>query len=213
MRVTLATKWAAPAARVRSQLGLDNPVFGHLMVPDLYLSGSRLPISHFVDAAVEAEYAFRVERPLGGDDVGLEDVRPALSGPFPGIEIHNYHFFYGPTTSQELIASNALHAALVHAPRGNNDVSPTSAELAEGGIELWVNDVLIAHGRGADIFGSGPLQSIAWLVGQLARQGKRLERGELVLPGSAVALHRLSPGDRVEARFSPWGRCEAKFPA
>ncbi len=34
---------------------LHNPVFGHLMVPDLYLSGTQLPISHFVDAVVEAE--------------------------------------------------------------------------------------------------------------------------------------------------------------
>ena len=47
------------------------------MVPDLILSGTRLPISHFVDAAVEAEYAFRVERPLGRDDIGLEDLRRA----------------------------------------------------------------------------------------------------------------------------------------
>ena len=68
---------------IRAQLGLDNPVFGHLMAPDLYLSGARLPISHFVDAAVEAEYAFRVERPLGGDDIGLDDVRRALSARSP----------------------------------------------------------------------------------------------------------------------------------
>ena len=40
---------------------LHDPVFRHLMVPNLYLICTRLPISHFVDAAVEAEYAFRIE--------------------------------------------------------------------------------------------------------------------------------------------------------
>jgi hypothetical protein len=32
--------------------------------------------------------------------VGSEDVRPALSRPCPGIEVHNYHFFYGIPTAQ-----------------------------------------------------------------------------------------------------------------
>ncbi|HXW82682.1 MAG TPA: hypothetical protein VEJ84_24505, partial [Acidimicrobiales bacterium] len=130
-------------------------------------------------------------------------------------EVHNYHFFYGIPISQELIASNALHAAFVHAPIGNNDTTPlpSPSELANGEIELRVNNVLVDRGLGGDIFGSGPLQSVAWLVGQLARRGKALEPGELVLPGRAVALHRLSPGDVVEARFGPWGRCAAEFPA
>jgi 2-keto-4-pentenoate hydratase len=205
---------------IRAQLGLGQPVFGRLMLPRVYLSGTRLPISHFVDGAVEPEYAFRVERRLGGSNVDMDDVRRALSGPFPGIEVHNYHFFYGTPTAQELIASNALHAALVYAPPGDNappavpaPTLPEVAELAAGEIELWVNGALVDHARGAEILGSSPLHSIAWLVGQLARQGKALEPGELVLPGSAVALHRLSPGDVVEARFGPWGTCVAEFPA
>ncbi|HXW80567.1 MAG TPA: hypothetical protein VEJ84_13765, partial [Acidimicrobiales bacterium] len=125
---------------IRAQLGLDEPVFGHLLLPNVYSSGTRLPISRFVGPAVEPEYAFRVERRLGGDGIGLEEVRHALSGPFPGIEVHNYHFFYGIPTSQELIASNALHSAFVYAPIGNNDATPlpTPSELAKGEIELWV---------------------------------------------------------------------------
>ena len=144
--VTLATKWAAPAARSRAQLGRTTRFWPPDGARTSYLSGARLPISHFVDAAVEAEYAFGSNDLLAGTTSGSTTCgRPV--GPFPGIEIDNYHFFYGPTTFQELIASNALHAALVHAPRGNNDVAPTSAELAEGGIELWVNGVLIAWSR------------------------------------------------------------------
>ena len=62
----------------------------------------------------------------------------------------------------------------MHAPRGNNDVAPTSAELAEGGIELWVNGVLIAavealissaRGRSKALLGSSaswPAKARGW---------------------------------------------------
>jgi 2-keto-4-pentenoate hydratase len=213
---------------VRNQFGLDEPVFGHLLWPHLHKCGASLAASVPI-SAVEPEYAFQVERRLAGHDVGPDEVRGALSGPYPGIELHHYRFFYERPTAPELIASNALHTALVYAsanvhhgmpalsqgvPALPHELTvPAPAELAEEEIELLINDVTVDRGAGGEIFGAGPLDSVAWLVGQLARRGKALEVGEVVIPGSAVALHRVAPGDRVEARFGRFGQCSAQFRA
>jgi 2-keto-4-pentenoate hydratase len=217
-------KVGCTSAAVRTQFGLHEPVFGHLLWPHLHKCGAILPASVPV-SAVEPEYAFRVKRRLAGHDVSTDDVAGALSGPYPGIELHHYRFFYERPTAPELIASNALHAALVYVPAGGPGPAlspevpgvphevpvPTPAELAEEEIELLINDITVDRGVGGEIFGAGPLDSVAWLVGQLARRGRALEPGEVVIPGSAVALHRVSPGDRVEARFGRFGQCSARF--
>jgi 2-keto-4-pentenoate hydratase len=46
------------------------------------------------------------------------------------------------------------------------------------------------------------LAGVAWLVGQLARSGRRLEAGDVVITGGLCRAVPLAPGDLVSARFS-----------
>jgi 2-keto-4-pentenoate hydratase len=125
----------------------------------------------------------------------------------PGIEIHNYKFWLGKPTLQELIASNGIHAALVV---GNERVSPAEIDLDLEGVGLFRNGRLEASGIGAEIMG-GPLNSLAWLANHLIRRGEHIRAGQLVIPGSAVELVPVEPGDRITAGFTRLGAVSATF--
>jgi 2-keto-4-pentenoate hydratase len=71
---------------------------------------------------------------------------------------------------------------------------------------------LEASGIGAEILG-GPLKSLQWLANHLVRHGEHIRAGQLVIPGSAVELVSVEPGDRITAGFTRVGSAEAEFSA
>ena len=195
---------------IRRQFGLDQPIVGHLMAPAIYESGVRLAIDEFVDCAVEPEFVFQVERPIAGRGLSDDDLRAALAWPRPGLEVHNYRFFHGKATSQELIASNGIHAAQVVATNAV-EARPSLDDFTSARVELLVDGGPRGSGTGGDILDAGPLASIRWLVEHLADRGRGLEAGEIVIPGSPVGLVRVARGARVQATIEDLGSCDAVF--
>jgi hypothetical protein len=131
----------------------------------------------------------------------------ALAGVCAGIELHNYRFWYGAPSLQELIASNGIHAGLV---LSHMRPLPPNWNLKSELVAILVNGEVRASGRCAEIMGS-PLRSIQWLANHAAERGQRLLAGELVIPGSAVELVRVEAGDWIEARFATLGSCHGRL--
>ena len=142
------------------------------------------------------------------DEVGeQDDLTAAIDFVSPGIELHNYRFWFGEPTSQELIASNGIHAALVV---GDQRTSPGSFDWDAEAVGIFLGDEQAASGHGREIMG-GPMKSLCWLVNHLVRRGESLKAGQLVIPGSPVRLVLVEPGDLVSARFTNLGRVDAQF--
>lgn len=78
------------------------------------------------------------------------------------------------------------------------------------GVALIKNGELAASGVGAEIMG-GSMTSLRWLINHLVRNGESLRTGQCVIPGSAVRLISVGPGDRVESRFTHIGSVAAEF--
>jgi 2-keto-4-pentenoate hydratase len=192
---------------IRRQLGLAEPIRGRLLEPHVHHGDTTLDAAAFHRPAVEPEFVLTLGRDLTdevGDDAALID---AIDSVAPGVEVHNYRFWLGEPTAQELIASNGIHAALVvGAPR----VSPRGLDWELAGVGLWKGKGLVASGIGAEIMG-GPLASLRWLVNHLVRRGEALRAGEVVIPGSPVGLVPVEAGDQVIARFAHVGRVEVTF--
>ena len=147
-------KVGCTSAAIRQQFGLTQPISGRLLQPDIYPQGAQLPASSYVDCAVEPELVFR----LGADLVGEVDdqqVLSALAGVCAGIELHNYRFWYGAPSLQELIAANGIHAGLV---LGDMRSLPPHWELESEQVSILVNGEVRASGTCAEIMGS-PLRS------------------------------------------------------
>jgi 2-keto-4-pentenoate hydratase len=197
-------KVGCTSAAIRRQFGLTQPISGKLMEPDIHRDGADLPASRYVDCAVEPELVFRLGSDIDGE-ADEETVIRAIAGVSAGIELHNYRFWYGKPTSQELIASNGIHAGLVLA---EERPFPPNWDINSEEVSILVNGELKASGKCAEIMG-GPLVSMKWLARHSSERGSRLRAGELVIPGSAVELVRVAAGDSIEARFSTLGSCHA----
>ena len=77
-----------------------------------------------------------------------DDLTAASDFVSPGIELHNYRFWFGEPTSQELIASNGIHAGLVV---GDPKMSPDSFDWDAEEVSLFLG------GKPADRDGVGIL--------------------------------------------------------
>ncbi len=199
-------KIGCTSTAIQEQFGLTQPICGRLLAPHIYPDGAEFSADEFIDCAVEPEIVFHIGRDLW-EEMNAAHLGKAIDAVSAGIELHNYRFWYGKPSSQELIASNGIHAGLVVAQR--RELSPeTSLDLED--VSIFVNDVLAAAGVGAEIMG-GPLNSLRWLVLHLAKRGLQVRAGDLVIPGSAVKLVRVAAGDKVEARFASVGSCLASF--
>ena len=192
---------------IRQQFGLSEPICGCLMAPYVHHGDSVLTHSEFYNCAVEPEFVLGIGRDLT-DEVGESDsLIDAIDFVSPGIEVHNYRFWFGQPTSQELIASNGIHACLVV---GSQKTQPANFDWNMETVGVYVNDELAASGSGAEIMG-GPLNSLRWLVNHLVRRGENLKSGQLVIPGSPVELVAVETGDRVSAKFAHAGQVQATF--
>ena len=200
-------KVGCTSTAIRAQFGLSNPIRGCLLRPHVVPAGVTIDLQTVVDCAVEPEFVFRIGRNLEGHDIDDADLRSAIHSVAIGVEIHNYRFFYGAPTSQELIASNGIHASLVV---GSTEAPLDGLDLDVEGLGVFLNGDLIESGIGAEIMG-GPLRSLRWLVGHLTDHRLRLEAGALVIPGSPVGLVRVSTGDEVVARSTRFGSTRVLF--
>jgi 2-keto-4-pentenoate hydratase len=182
---------------MQAQLGLDRPVFGHVFETEIRRSGVTLNPADFDGLAIEGEFAVR----LGSDIPDAEWLRghaaEAVCSGFAVIELHNYVFRNAPHDAQELIGNNAIHAGAVLPPVESplRDIS----ELLNAEVEVYINGEVLGTATGAAL-PEGPAGSLVRLVEHLARYGRTLRAGQIVLTGSPLGLYRVSGGDRIEVR-------------
>lgn len=192
---------------IRRQFGLIEPICGRLLAPHVHQGDATLDWSAYHRPAVEPEFVLTIGKDLPNEVGDADSLLDAVDSVAAGVEIHNYRFWFGEPTSQELVASNGIHAGLVV---GDERRRPDGIDWAMEGVGLWLDGELTASGIGAEIMG-GPFASLRWLVNHLVRRGESLRAGQLVIPGSPVGLISVEPDVRATARFTSLGRVEARF--
>jgi 2-keto-4-pentenoate hydratase len=206
---TIGYKVGCTSPAIQTQFGLSQPICGRLLAPHIYNDGETLFIDDYVNCSLEAELVFHIGIDVDGTNVEAAFLRSAIAAVSPGIEVHNYRFWYGSPTSQELIASNGIHAALVV---GTARALTPDVDLGEERNSLVVNQDEVSVGFGAELMnGLGPIGSLGWLVSHLRKANLRLLAGDLVIPGAVTKLVPVKAGDAAEARFTHFGVCHAKF--
>lgn len=179
---------------VQRQLGLDQPVFGHVFSSEVVRSGAEIRAAAFDGLAVEGEFAVRVAVDVPGPAFLRESSEEAVADVFPVIELHNYTFRGAAPSGPELIANNALHAGVVlPATEGN---LRDAGEIMGESISVFRSGRLLGTSTGSSIPG-GPLASLIRVAEHLASCGEILERGQIVLTGSPLPLYAAGPGDRI----------------
>ena len=200
----------SPAVQaVQGQLGLNQPLFGHIFDTEVYRSDVSLDHNRFHQLAIEGEFAFRMAE--DGPDAGwlAANAQHAIEAAFVVIELHNF-CCRAPAgkRAQELIANNGMHAGVVLPEKEGRFRS--ADELLDEKISVLCDGVVLGAATGRAL-PAGPLASLIFLVEQLRKIGKSLGRGQIVLAGSSLPLYRAEPGDRVEVNCDRLPRVRARI--
>jgi len=186
-------------------LGLTHPVWGRLWSTEQYDDLVELQRTDFANLAIEAEFAVTISRTIELTTVDVATVAQAIEFIYPVLELHNLVLHSDSPRGHELIANNAIHAGVV---RGSRTVNPqascvTNLELIYDGESVdswsdiqWPKDIL---------------SPIVWLASELGCEGKRLEKGDMILTGAWGLPIPIQKTRRVEVLSSAFGNVSATF--
>ena len=157
-------------------------------------------------AAVEAEFVARMG-PVDPDklDWTLEEATAAIAGLHIGIEL----------AGSPLTTINDLGSAVVASDFGNNgglilgeEIEDWAARLDGIEVETRIDGQVIGTGT-ANSIPRGILESVRFLLENLARRGRPATEGTLVSTGAVTGVHRVHAGSSSVCVFSGVGeiRC------
>ncbi len=192
---------------IRSQFGLNEPIWGRLFHPHVHEEGATVNWNNYVNCAIEPEMVLTIGIDLC--EIGLADDQliDAIEHVSAGIELHNFRFWFTPPTSQELICSGGIHAGLIV---GETKISPRQLSFNHELFSVRKNGELIAQAPASEIMG-GPIHSLRWLVDSLVNRGSYLKKGSLVIPGSPVELVRIDQDTELSVEIEGVGIVVSHF--
>jgi 2-keto-4-pentenoate hydratase len=183
----------------RRRFGVTAPVRGPLFEEDRVDAGDTLSLGSLCAPRVEVELAVRIGVPIQGL-VEPDDVREALDAVSVAIELADSRVAGWPSSGSLLVADQAGQGRWViaepMAPPAGLDTAALVAAVSCDGVE-------VGRGGSASVLGD-PLRSVAWLAGDLGREGRGLGRGEWVLTGTLTPMRELAAG-RWVARIDGLG--------
>jgi 2-keto-4-pentenoate hydratase len=194
-------KVGATSYPIMKQIGIDEPIFGHMTTASDYTSKSSIKASEFCRLAVEAEIAFILKKNLKGPGVTSADVLSSTAYITGAVELVDCRVTDWQPAITEAIADNSLHAGMILGP---------VMEKIEGldfrleGAVISKNGTLLASGCGAEALGN-PVNVVTWLANKLSEYDREIKAGNIVLTGSLTNYFHVEPGDTVDVSFSNLG--------
>lgn len=183
----------------RDLLGLDGPFHGALLSHTALASPARIARSDYPFIVLEPEFALRLGAPLGpaGAPHTAESVADAVDAVLPALEIvSSCHADWTRTGPALVIADNGSSYGWVY---GEPVINWDLETLMNARVILQVNSAEVATGHAGNVDG-GPLGVLAWLADRVP-----LPEGIFISTGTTTKVHFGEQGDRVEARFGPFG--------
>jgi 2-oxo-hept-3-ene-1,7-dioate hydratase len=194
-------------------LNIDIPDSGILFDDMDFANASTIPAGHFIQPRIEAEIAFIMKAPLGGENVTRDDVIAATDCVAPSLEILDTRIQRkdpdtGATrTVFDTISDNAANAGVVLGPQRH---SLNTFDLRWVGAIVSRNDEVEETGLGAGVL-NDPVESVAWLARRMATYGQQIEAGQVILSGSFIRPVECPAGTRIHADFGPFGHVDLSF--
>jgi 2-keto-4-pentenoate hydratase len=192
---------------VQAQLGVDQPDYGMLFADMDVPEGEPVALDRVIQPKVEAEVAIVVGRDLPHPDVTTAELIRAVEYVVPAIEIVDSRIAGWDIKIWDTVADNASSGLFVlgAVPRKLDGL-----DLRACGMVMECRGEPISVGAGIACLGS-PISASLWLAQVMAREGRPLVAGDVLLSGALGPMALAAPGDVIEARINGLGTVKAAF--
>jgi 2-keto-4-pentenoate hydratase len=206
-RSVVGAKIGLTAKAVQTQLGVDQPDFGHLFADMGVPDGGTVASGRLLQPKVEAEVAFVMARTPDPKRLTTAELIDSVAYGLPAIEIVDSRIADWNIRIVDTVADNASSGLFV---LGTRPVAIADFDLRLCGMVLEKNGEPTSFGAGAACLGN-PLHALGWLAAKMAEVGRPLRQGDVVLSGALGPMVAVAPGDSVEARISGLGSVRVSF--
>lgn len=194
---------------VQRQLGVDQPDYGMLFADMDVPEGIPISLNQVIQPKVEAEIAIVIGRDLPHPDLTTAEMIRAVEYVVPAIEIVDSRVANWDIRIWDTVADNASSGLFVlgAVPRKLDGL-----DLRECGMVMEIKGEPISVGAGIACLGS-PITAALWLARVMARVGRPMLEGDVILSGALGPMAGVNRGDVVEARINGVGTVRAEFAA
>lgn len=192
--------------------GIDRPFAGCLLEPFVLKGPAQIAAGVVCNYAIEAEFAFLMERDLPPRERGYEvaEVMAATETLIPAIEVPDSRLTRWETAGiGQLIADDAVAGLLV---LGAPAADWRTVDLSQHAVTVRVNGQVAVEGSGGNVLGD-PRCVLTWLANHLSARRIGLKAAEIVTTGTVADIITVRPGDQIVADFGAFGQVEIDFGA
>jgi len=204
-------KIALATAEMQRFVGVDAPQAGAMLEFTLHRTPARVRAADYLHLIVEFEIAVEIAEDLPVADAPFfrSRVAQAVGGVMPAIELAD--------DREAVYAELAKHPLDLIADNGWNEGAVLGYPVREWqNIDLaavrgvaTINGKAVGEGKGAQAMGH-PLDAVAWVADHLARHGRGLLRGDVVITGSLITSKNAKEGELVKFALEGLGEAELR---
>ena len=194
--------------KIRELCGVHEPIAGAIFQSTVHRSPANLKLADFMHLGIEFELAVEIAKDVPADAPprDAESVRDYVAACLPAFElIEDRNADYGDLDALSIMVDNSWCGGIV---LGQAEGDWRALDFKTNPVAMYLNDEFVENGVTGDAMGH-PFESVAWLAGLLAGQGKQLRAGMVVMTGSTLATRFPQAGEEYRYEVEGLGSVSA----
>lgn len=192
---------------VQKHFGIAQPDFGMLWSDKEVWNNGEISVKEIIQPKAEAEIAFVLGKDLNATNLTSIDIISSIEYALASIEIVGSRIEGWDIRITDTIADNASAS---HFVVGHKPVRLENLDLINCGMVMYKNGEKVSEGRGGECLGS-PINAMLWLANTMARVGKPMKAGDVILTGALGPMVNIVAGDSFRAEIEGLGEVMVDF--
>tara|TARA_R110002072_G_scaffold288917_2_gene455644 strand:+ start:23942 stop:24727 length:786 start_codon:yes stop_codon:yes gene_type:complete len=190
----------------RKQMDLDSPLYGVLTDKMQVANNGEYSMEGQIHPKIEPEVAFLIGKDLNGTP-SREEILDAVEAVYPCMEILDSRYKQFKYFSMEDVISDNSSSSQFILGEPINDFK--NINLAQLKMKMSINGTVAQEGM-TDAISGDPVISLVQQFELLAKTGKTLPAGSIVLAGAATPAVALEPGMEISLEVESLGNVAVK---
>jgi 2-keto-4-pentenoate hydratase len=194
--------------KIRQMCNAHEPISGVIYQSRVHRSPAALKLADYMHLGLEFEMAVEIARDVPPDSGPLdaESVRDYIAVCMPAFElIDDRNADFGDLDALSIMADNSWCGGIV---LGDAVSDWQGLDLKTNSVAMSLNGEFVESGVTGDAMGH-PFESVAWVAGLLASQGRQLRAGMIIMTGSTLATRFPAAGEEYSYAVEGLGTVSA----